>query len=268
MSMTPERPISNSLSSNSPSTDSPSTDSPSPQSLSASLDESHVEVLRRMGESVGVMSEDVLNEDAFVGFFQSFRPDGRGVSGIFETMDWGDEIHERLESLFEVAGDDRRPGGGRDAYFIVRRPAEIDPDAVQHAGERWIAEMGRLAESLGHSSAAEQLAGMQRVRVLEGIPPKHPKNPDERTELLTLLSDAIPGWLCEAAPELTLATTLRSPFYYVNCDAMLRDYLMWPMYRDRIGMDEPFEAYFRLWRHGVKWRVFQETQIDLYMPRF
>lgn len=231
------------------------------------LSDDHQEVLRRMGESVGKSVEEVQGTDDLIGYFQSFRPDGRGLAGVFSGVVGGDDVHERLESLFEVAGDDRRPTGGRDAFFVVRKPAVVAPEDVQTAGEEWIDQMRRLGDSLGHTEATEKLSAIDRIRVLEGIPPKHPKLAEEKTELLVLLTDTIPSWVGAAAPDHAIATALRNPFYFVNCDAMLRDYLMWPLYRKHIASEDPFEPYFRLWRHGVKWRVFQETQIDLYMPR-
>ena len=48
---------------------------------------------------------------------------------------------------------------------------------------------------------------------------------------------------------------------------MLRDYLMWPFYREKTNLEDPFEPYFQLWKCGVKYRIFEETQIDLYLPR-
>jgi hypothetical protein len=220
-----------------------------------------------MGDAVGLSGEQSHEEDAFVGFFQSFRPDGNGLTGIFEGVDVADELHERLAELFEVAGDDRRPQGGRDAYFVVRSPDEIAPQLVEMSGERWIARLQEFAEALGHPAAAEKLAKVETVRVLEGIPPKHPKQEHDKTDLLKLLKDEIPTWIGESDAESPLATSLRSPYYFITCDAMLRDYLMWPLYRHSVSVREPMEPYFQLWKHGVKWRVYQEKQVDLYIPR-
>lgn len=246
------------------------TDSTQTTSPFDELSDEHRDLLQRMGESVGKSPEEIRSADDLIGYFQSFRPDGRGLAGVFSGVAGGDEVHERLERLFDVAGDDRRPSGGKDAFFVVRNPAEIDPAEVEAAGNEWIEQLKRLGETLGKLNAVEKLAGIERVRVLEGIPPKHPKIAAEKTDLLVLLDEEIPKWLEDAAPDHRIASSLRSPFYFVNCDAMLRDYLMWPMYRrGGIGtrVDDPFSPYFRLWRHGVKWRVFQETQVDLYMPR-
>lgn len=227
----------------------------------------HNQILRQMGEAIGLAPDAALEDDAFVGFFQAFRPDGNGLAGVFDGLGVGDELLERLTDLFEVAGDDRRPQGGKDAYFVVRNPDEIAPQLVELAGQRWIDRLGDLATSLGRPREAEQLAGVEKVRVLEGIPPKHPKQEHEKTNLLRLLKDAIPTWLEGTEIDTPLTASLRAPYYFITCDAMLRDHLMWPLYRESLPATEPMEPYFQLWKHGIKWRVYQEKQVDLYIPR-
>ncbi|TWU01761.1 apolipoprotein acyltransferase [Neorhodopirellula pilleata] len=239
------------------------------------LDASHARVLRQMCDAVGLPHEKALDDDVFVGFFQSFRPDGNGLVGVFEGLPEAADLQERLADLFEVAGDDRRPQGGRDAYFVVRQPAAMPPALAEMAGRQWINRLAELAIRLGHDEAGQQLAQVETIRVLEGIPPKHPRLEHDKTNLLRLLKDQIPLWLESLAIEtnsqselqLKIADTLRAPYYFITCDPMLRDYLMWPLYRTPIPIAEPMEPYFQLWKHGVKWRVYQEQQVDLYLPR-
>ncbi|PHQ34834.1 apolipoprotein acyltransferase [Rhodopirellula bahusiensis] len=224
-------------------------------------------LLRRMGEAVGIMDDSVFENDKFVGFFQSFRPDGRGLDGVFERLDCGDELQQRLEKLFEVAGDDRRPQGGRDAFFLARSPKPIDPKVVESKAVDWTERMAAMAETLGEPEAADRLRAITKHRVLEGIPPKHPKQAHEKTELLKTFQNVVENLVCQIATPDPFAETLRPPYYFVSCDAGVRDHLMWPLYRDHVEVEEPFQPYFDLWSHGVKFRVYQENQVDWYMPR-
>ncbi|MCG8649898.1 MAG: apolipoprotein acyltransferase, partial [Pirellulales bacterium] len=113
---------------------------------------------------------------------------------------------------------------------------------------------------------ATALGAAPAVRILEGIPPKHPKDEREKSNLLkTFQQDATV--LVERIDTDPVAAMLRPAFYFTACDAMLRDYLMWPLYVAATGLDDPFASYFQLWRHGVKYRIFGETQIDFYLPR-
>ncbi|WDQ14752.1 apolipoprotein acyltransferase [Rhodopirellula sp. P2] len=234
-------------------------------------------LLRRMGEAVGIMDDTVFENDKFLGFFQSFRPDGRGLDGVFDELDGGSELRQRLENLFEIAGDDRRPQGGRDAFFVVRSPDPIDPAVVESKAVEWTGRMAELAEKLGDPKAAERLRSITKHRVLEGIPPKHPRQDHEKTELLKTFQNVVEHLVTRISTPEPFAESLRAPFYFISCDAGVRDHLMWPLYRDHmaasfVGVDqgeveEPFQPYFDLWSHGVKFRVYQEKQVDWYMPR-
>lgn len=225
------------------------------------------ELIRRLHEFAGIGPEVSADPDSLIGVFQSFRPDGREISGLFDSLQQrGGALESRLELLFEAAGDDRRPQGGRDAYFVVRNPPPLDPEEARDLGTRWLTGVQSLATQVGDSATAEILDPIPTIRVLEGIPPKHPKQDDEKSELLqTLQGDATT--LVERIDAGPQAAALRPAFYFTACDAMLRDYLMWPLYASEAGLEDPFEPYFVLWRHGVKYRVFGETQVDLYLPR-
>lgn len=223
-------------------------------------------LIRRIHEAAGYGDDISLDADSLIGVFQLFRPDGRDLSGLFEGFASGPQVESRLQSLFEAAGDDRRPQGGRDAYFVIRNPPPLDPDLADRLGKQWLEGVRDLAMVLGDLETAEALDPLPTIRVLEGIPPKHPKLDHEKSELLKTLQNDAPLLVerIDAGPQ---APVLRPAFYFTACDTMLRDYLMWPMYAEPSGLADPLEPYFQLWRHGVKYRVFGETQVDLYLPR-
>ncbi len=225
------------------------------------------ELIRRIHEVAGYGSEVIPDPDSLIGVFQAFRPDGRAISGLFDSLSkQGVELESRLARLFAAAGDDRRPQGGRDAYFVVRNPPPLDPEEAEALAVRWLEGLQTLAINVGDGATAAMLDPIPTIRVLEGIPPKHPKQEDEKSELLkTLQGDATT--LVQRIDAPPQAAALRPAFYFTACDAMLRDYLMWPLYASAAGLDDPLEPYFELWRHGVKYRAFGETQVDLYLPR-
>ncbi len=211
--------------------------------------------------------------DSLIGMFQAFRPDGVGVDDALGGLPIAGELYRRLERLYRDCGEDLRPQGGRDAYFIVRQPRPLDPVVAESTAREWLDELEKLAATLSNETVGNALAREIRIRVLEGIAPKHPKGPDEKSELLKTFESAIPELLTPLAVHSTSLELLRPAYYFIACDAHLRDYLMWPMCRDAakanalIVGDDPFAAYYELWRHGVKFRIFAEDQIDLYLPR-
>ena len=213
------------------------------------------------------------NADSLIGFFQVFRPDGGALAGLFDHLEIGEQLHERLDRLYAACGDDRRPDGRRDAYFVIRRPPAIDPDAASELASDWLQRLSSLAEQVGDADSPNPLAPTPTIRVLEGLPPKHPKADEEKSQLLRFLQHEAANLLDRIQAVDPAAIALRSAYYFVACDAMLRDYLMWPLYAaalrtiDTAPVHDPFEPYFQLWRHGVKYRIFGDRQVDLYLPR-
>ncbi len=59
----------------------------------------------------------------------------------------GELLDSRIADLFAVAGDDRRPQAGRDAYFVVRNPDAMEPDQAEHHARQWIQGLRELALS-------------------------------------------------------------------------------------------------------------------------
>ena len=196
-----------------------------------------------------------------------FRPDGENLRGLIGDLPYGEDLFERLRNVFQLAGDGRRPTGGRDAYFIVRSPRTMPVEQAEHHGTQWIKGLGDLAKAAGRREVAEQLASAPKLRILEGIPPKHPKLPQERSQLLDVIQKDCAQFTSELQDIDPHAELLRPAYYYMACDAMLRDYLMWPFYAAQTGLADPLRSYFALWSHGVKFRIFREDQIDLYLPR-
>lgn len=224
------------------------------------------QLIRRCHDLAGHPSDAVADADSLISFFQVFRPDGNALDGLFSDLDCGDRLQERLDQLFLIAGDDRRPSGGRDAYFVVRKPATIDPNQLENAAKAWLVGVRDIALSVGDEEIAQMLAPTPTIRVLEGIPPKHPKDPAEKSHLLQTIKTKAPK-LVDRIDAGSIAPVLRPAYYFTSCDTMLRDYLMWPFYASATKLDDPLAPYFTIWKHGVKYRIFGESQVDLYVPR-
>ncbi|MGB7324008.1 MAG: apolipoprotein acyltransferase [Rubripirellula sp.] len=228
-------------------------------------------LFQRFHDRSGQSPEQPLDPDSLIGFFQVFRPDGRALADLYDGLELGetdvtDALAERLESLFKFAGDDRRPKGGRDAFFVVRNPPPLDPDQAEAWTVDWLSSARDLAISVGDLELVESLDPTPAVRVLEGTPPKHPKKDEEKSGLLRAIQQNLP-MLVEQLDVGPFPAVLRPAYYFIACDAILRDYLMWPFYASASGLNDPFEPYFHLWSHGAKYRIFEDGKIDIYLPR-
>ncbi|QDT12083.1 apolipoprotein acyltransferase [Planctomycetes bacterium K23_9] len=224
-------------------------------------------LIRRFHELANLEAPAENDPDALIGFFQMFRPDGRALEGLFDSLDCGRELHRRLDDLYAIAGDDRRPQGGRDAYFIVRRGPLIGAERVGELGTAWLTGMKELAAEVGDEQLVDVLSPLPSIRVLEGIPPKNPKVEHEKSAFLVAMQTAAPAMCEKIANADPHAEMLRPAYYFNTCDPMVRDYLMWPLYAGVTSVKDPFSAYFELWRHRVKYRIFNDKSIDMYIPR-
>ena len=224
-------------------------------------------LLQRCRVLAGVATADRWQPDDAIGFLQSLRPGGEQLPAIFEGVPHGPELLDRLRRVFLISGDPRRPTGGQDAYFIVRHPATISPDEVRRSGEQWLANLIDIDRRLGNGQVVRWTDGGLVVRVLEGRPPKHPRDRSEQCELLLAVRELPKTAIESLEPRDDAALGLARAYYFIACDAYLRDYLLWPVYRELVRMHDPLEPYFVLWQHGIKFRIFNNESIDFYIPR-
>lgn len=234
-------------------------------------------LIRQCCQVAGIDAANPEDPESLIGFVQHFRPRGEGIEAALNGLPRAEDFLNRLGTLYQLCGDPRRPDGGKDVYFIIRKPLPIDPADVETLVGHWITQMVDLAERLHHQEAVGLLRKIRRIRVLEGLPPKHPRNPEEWSPLLSGFQKILPGLtdgLIEIFPALG---ALRPACYYIACDPFLRDYFMWPLYEHALitgaslpSSDhalDPYRSYHQLWSHGVKYRIFEDDQIDLYIPR-
>ncbi|MEM1070194.1 MAG: apolipoprotein acyltransferase, partial [Planctomycetota bacterium] len=62
-------------------------------------------LIRRFHDFACVDPETEINADSLIGFFQAFRPDGSAIASLYEDLDVGDALMERLGELYAAAGD-------------------------------------------------------------------------------------------------------------------------------------------------------------------
>lgn len=223
-------------------------------------------LLQRCRNLAGFPPDAPCDGDALIGVLQQFRPDGLGLAGLFDGLPLGAALQQRLRQLYEIAGAAARPGGGLDAYFIVRNPPPLDPQRAQTAALAWLGSLLALARETQFDDVIDQLQPLPEVRVLEGIPPKQTKDDLRNISLYRVIKQQGAS-LCERLSRDDAALNLLRPaYYYAACDWALRDYLLWPLYHRFTQLDDPFQDYFELWRHGVKLRAFSNERLDVYLP--
>ncbi len=211
--------------------------------------------------------------ESLIGLFQAFRPNGLPALDSLGGISGGEEFARRVQSVFDAVSASRRDDSMKDAYFIVRSPPHGAAEHLAQQAGRFVASGIQLARLAGVTGA--ELADLPELRLLEGKPPKHPKDDREKADLLFLFQERLPQLLStlfreSREPAAKLAVELEESLYFIACDSWLRDYLRLPLLDDmpqRTIADHTASAYFELWRHGIKFRIFSEQRIDFYMPR-
>jgi len=225
-----------------------------------------IEMFARLREIAGIAVDEPFDGDTLIGILQRFRPDGAGLAGLFDDLPNGASLAVRLQQLYDVAGDSARPGGGQDAYFIVRTPPQADADEIRHWASQWLVSLHALAVQTGFEELAEAFGPIPKVRVLEGIAPKHTKGDLDVLPLYRAFKKQAAELVQRLPTQSPIPAMLGPAYYYAACDWALRDYLLWPLYEAHSELDDPFNPYFQLWRHGAKLRSFADDTIDVYLP--
>ncbi|MEM9644156.1 MAG: apolipoprotein acyltransferase [Planctomycetota bacterium] len=230
------------------------------------------ELLSRCHDFAAMNHDDPTSPDSLIGFFQQFRPDGGGFEGLFDELPGGEQVHQRLQDLYELAGDDRRGNGQRDVYFLIRRPPTVDAVDVQGWASEWLTGIQQISEKVSNGVLSSVMEPLPEIRVLEGKAPKNPKDEINQSELFKAFTSEVPGLTARLDKDDEINACLRPAFYFISCDAMLRDHLMWPLIANKTdqlgpGLMDPFLPYFKLWTHGIKYRIIRPDTIDFYIPR-
>ncbi len=218
-----------------------------------------------------------------MGLFHAFRADGLASIAFLDEFPGGAEMRRRLTGIFRAVGAGRRSDGMKDAYFVVRHPPAIHAKEAEPVAEEFVASALRILRGADQANeekfrlVSQQAGevGRPAIRILEGKPPKHPRRVEEQSTLMKLLTKATPEVLDGHFADHYLAVQLAEPLYYLACDAWLREYVRWPLITEHSNAtesevpaegDDALSAYFELWRHGVKFRVFGNEQVDFYLP--
>ncbi len=186
---------------------------------------------------------------------------------LFGTSSLGQLVSDRISAVMSASSSPQRAGGGQDAYFLVRDPSPSAPAFIEDQATRWLHRLHDLVSQSSLHMRNPLPFGKPSVRVLEGLPPKQLKSDEEAIPLLRWLKRDAGQVTQGLAGDCVIHELFREACYFIACDAMLRDYVLWPTYRLSEPTEDPFSNYFELWRRGVKWRVFQEDTVDIYLPR-
>jgi hypothetical protein len=219
---------------------------------------SHAEALARWQLLRQEGSNAPEAEAELYGFFQSFRPDGRGLAGAFERVAGGDELLQRLLDVYRVTAPGWEPS---DAYFLVKAPQPLTDAALSEYARRHRDSMAQIASYVGEDELGSFL---KEAGELVTVAPSDSTPASEGANLR--IYEAAVDFMTGLDPEESEALLLGEAYYGIACDYFLKYHLLWPLYRRSSPLDEPFEAYSQLWKHGVQCDFLERGRMTLSVP--
>lgn len=198
-------------------------------------------------------------EDSLVGFFQKFRPHGKGLAEALEGVVGADEILPRLLEIYQATAEGCQEG---DAYFVVRKPKPLSKEQARQMANSHLQKMEKVAKEVGNSELVQLLEPPPRIEVVSGKTPWPPGQDDPET----LIYEARTDFTLSLTPLESHILLLDDAIYNIACDCFLRDYVLWPLYSRSTVIADPFEPYFKLWKHGAGIRFQGDDLVKAYVP--
>ncbi len=198
------------------------------------------------------MNEDGVTQDDLYGYFQCFMPEGKGIEKIFEPLESGERLLERIRPIYAMLDPadfekDAVPGyfngGGSDASrqeLLAYGQAYLDGLRRMFALESELAE--KALEALTRIEQIQVLAPGEIALILDDYP-----NADEDG---TILYETLGDVLSEHTDYEEAAEILSEAYYSIGCDYRLSYYLQWPRYAGLQAASDPFASYAELYKRG------------------
>ena len=204
------------------------------------------------------INEKSCTKESLAGFFQAFRPQGSGLSKVFEGVVGGEEILKRLIAIYRATESGWEK---RDAYFVVRKPAPLSEKTAIQLVNLHLDNFAEIARQIDNGELLQLLCPRPNIEIHQGTTPWPPSDDDPEV----LLYEAQGEFIQSLKPLKSSASILSDAVYHIANDYLIRDYVLWPLYESSCPIVEPFGPYFELWKHGAGFR-FSQDHINVFVP--
>jgi len=219
------------------------------------------EILKRWQEAAGEHGAQSWGEDDLYGFFQRFRPGGEKLDEALLPLPNGRPVYDRLKEIYAATSIGWKDNETSDGYFVVRNPPPIKPSEIESLIREYLGTVAEIAALAGAAELAEPL----QVATFTFASGPAPESPDRHDTELSIY-DTLCDWVASLETAPSELADLREAFYSIACDYPLSWYLMWPWYAAATAIEDPFQPYFQLWRHGIEYRFDGPSSVIVYVP--
>jgi len=192
------------------------------------------------------------------GFFQRFRPDGKGLSDIYSGVEFGDEISQRLTAAMKVDGTTRGP------TLSANNRLPVNARQAVALVKLLCVKIRKLAREFGDEELAERFVAKQFV-VRAGERRKYAQN-EYNAESIEMLCDAAFSVVYDTLATANVLNTGICTLFARTGFSPLAFYVQWPICADQFQTVDPFKPFFDLWRRGVAWRMTDDKVAEVFTP--
>lgn len=182
--------------------------------------------------------------EQFYGYFQSFMPSGKNVEKVFEPLEHGNELLDRLVPVYkatELKTIAQNKQGVYPGYFC---PNPIsDREKVIAYGKNHVEYLKEFAHFSEDKVLFDMLNNVENIELM----PKEPNIKDD--DLNAYLYDSISDWASTNNTDGELINILGEAYYSINCDYYLSYYFQYPTFEQRPTIDF-LKPYFKIWEAG------------------
>lgn len=199
------------------------------------------EYLAYLQKLVGRESRKEWTTDNTQGVFQCFRPDGAGVEKVFEPFS-ETERRSFINRLLPLYAATNSPECAADMYFIPRQPKQRSAPEFVELGQQYLSRLKVVAPLMAFD--ADLVSVLERTEKVEWVE----RFSDELDDVLDIqIDEACGDALFEQIDFDSLIFCLRQAYISTANLKWLTNYLMWPVYEPRYGVDL-YAPLFELWQ--------------------
>lgn len=184
-------------------------------------------------------------------FLHYFRPKQYSkLKEFFMPFSHGYEMFNKLKMIYDITADNYEgEDGSVAAYFIPKKDTSIAKKDL----ERLALQHAEAINDILRDSDETSLIDCANLEISIISRDEFNEKYDYEDILECELHDIKGDWFIDLVSEVSEnpLTFFAEPLYYIACDYNIARYVMWPI-MEKVDMNNPFEAYFNLWKHGYE----------------
>jgi len=199
-------------------------------------------LLARIRRETGLEISGARDQHILSGLFNRYRPNGEGLDRILAGEAEEGAVRDRIQRVFKLTASSWSPG---DIYFVLRRFEPIDESMAVKLVRDHFNGIALLADLTGDVETRDAVRSLTVERhSIGGF------TLDESVPVL--IYECLTDFLAKFQPDLNELFILKEALYSMTNDYFLAAYLLWPVIQASVPLPDVLDAYFAIWRHGLK----------------